>query len=109
MSSAVRIGQPVIAVGAPLGLSSTVTAGIVSSVDRVARMGPGPEQVMLQTDASINPGNSGGPLANLQGQVVGMNTAIATVGEASAGSIGIGFAVPIDRAVTIARQIIDDD
>lgn len=109
VSSALRIGQPVIAVGAPLGLSSTVTAGIVSSVDRAARMGQGPEQVMLQTDASINPGNSGGPLANLQGQVVGMNTAIATVREGGAGNIGIGFAVPIDRAAVIAAQIIDNE
>ncbi len=111
MSSALRIGQPVIAVGAPLGLSSSVTAGIVSSIDRTARLGPDPqsEQPMVQTDASINPGNSGGPLANMQGQVVGMNTAIATIGGAEAGSIGIGFAVPIDRAAAIARQIIDND
>ncbi len=109
VSSGLRIGQPVIAAGAPLGLSSTVTAGIVSSVDRVARMGQGPEQSMLQTDASINPGNSGGPLANLQGQVIGVNTAIATVGEGGAGNIGIGFAVPIDRALSIAEQIIDSE
>ena len=111
VSSGLRIGQPVIAVGAPLGLNSSVTAGIVSAVDRTARLGPGPqsEQLMVQTDASINPGNSGGPLANLQGQVVGMNTALATIGGAEAGSIGIGFAVPIDRAAAIARQIIDND
>jgi putative serine protease PepD len=110
-SSALRIGQPVIAVGAPLGLNSSVTAGIVSSIDRTARLGPDPqaELPMVQTDASINPGNSGGPLANLQGQVVGMNTAIATIGGAEAGSIGIGFAVPIDRAAAIARQIIEAD
>ena len=111
VSSALRIGQPVIAVGAPLGLNSSVTAGIVSSIDRTARLGPDPqsELPMVQTDASINPGNSGGPLANMQGQVVGMNTAIATIGGAEAGSIGIGFAVPIDRAAAIARQIIDND
>jgi putative serine protease PepD len=111
VSSALRIGQPVIAVGAPLGLTSTVTAGIVSATDRTARLGPGmqSELQMVQTDASINPGNSGGPLATLQGQVVGMNTAIATVGGPDAGSIGIGFAVPIDRAATIARQIISND
>ena len=111
VSSAVRIGQPVIAVGAPLGLTSTVTAGIISAVDRQARLRSGPayEQQMVQTDASINSGNSGGPLANLQGQVVGMNTAIATVGGPEAGNIGIGFAVPIDRAAAVARQLIEGD
>lgn len=106
VSSGVAIGQPVIAAGAPLGLASTVTAGIISAVDRTARLGPQPEQQLLQTDASINPGNSGGPLANLEGQVIGMNTAIATVGGAEAGNIGIGFAVPIDRAIEVARAII---
>jgi putative serine protease PepD len=111
VSTALRIGQPVIAVGAPLGLTSTVTAGIVSATERTALLGPGlsSELQMVQTDASINPGNSGGPLANLDGQVVGMNTAIATVGGPEAGSIGIGFAVPIDRAATVARQIIAND
>ena len=106
VSNGLAIGQPVIAVGAPLGLTSTVTAGIISAVDRQARLGGQPEQQLLQTDASINPGNSGGPLANLQGQVIGMNTAIATVGGPEAGSIGLGFAVPIDRAVEVAREII---
>ena len=88
-----------------------MTAGIVSATDRTARLGPGlsSELQMVQTDASINPGNSGGPLANLEGQVVGMNTALATVGGPEAGSIGIGFAVPIDRAATVARQIIAND
>ncbi|MDL9948339.1 trypsin-like peptidase domain-containing protein [Gordonia sp. ABSL11-1] len=107
-STGLRIGQAVIAVGSPLGLSSTVTAGIVSAVDRPARLsGPGRgEQPMVQTDASINPGNSGGPLADLEGRVVGVNTAIATVGGAESGNIGIGFAVPIDRALRIARTII---
>jgi putative serine protease PepD len=64
---------------------------------------------MVQTDASVNPGNSGGPLANLQGQVVGRNTAIATIGGTGSGNIGIGFAVPIDRAAAVARQLIDND
>lgn len=109
VSSALRIGQPVIAVGAPLGLSSSVTAGIVSALDRTARLGGQSGQTMVQTDASINPGNSGGPLANLQGQVVGVNTALATVGGPEAGNIGIGFAVPIDRALATARQLVDDD
>lgn len=108
-SSVLRIGQPVIAVGAPLGLSSSVTAGIVSATDRTARLGGQPGLPMVQTDASINPGNSGGPLANLQGQVIGVNTALATVGGAEAGNIGIGFAVPIDRAIEVARQIIEND
>lgn len=109
-SASLRIGQPVIAVGAPLGLSSTVTAGIVSATDRSARLPGGlPDMEMVQTDASINPGNSGGPLANFQGQVIGMNTAIATVGGPEAGNIGIGFAVPIDRAVAVARDIIAND
>lgn len=106
-SASLRIGQPVIAVGAPLGLASTVTAGIVSATDRTARLPGGlPDLEMVQTDASINPGNSGGPLANLDGQVIGMNTAIATVGGPEAGNIGIGFAVPIDRAVAVARDLI---
>ncbi|WP_185976168.1 S1C family serine protease [Mycolicibacterium sp. 018/SC-01/001] len=106
VSDGLGIGQPVIAVGAPLGLNSTVTAGIISAVDRTARLGPNPAQPLLQTDASINPGNSGGPLANLDGQVIGMNTAIATVGGPETGNIGIGFAVPINRAVEVAREII---
>ncbi len=106
-SSALRIGQPVIAVGSPLGLDGTVTAGIVSAVERNARLGGGASQSVIQTDASINPGNSGGPLVNLDGQVVGVNTAIATLSGRASGSIGIGFAVPIDRAVDVAEDIID--
>lgn len=100
-SSALQIGQPVIAVGSPLGLTGSVTAGVVSAVDRSSGDYPGP---MIQTDASINQGNSGGPLVDLRGQVVGINTAIATVG--SSGNIGIGFAVPIDRASQVAGRII---
>ncbi|MCP2262696.1 S1C family serine protease [Promicromonospora thailandica] len=100
-SAALRIGEPVIAVGSPLGLTGSVTAGVVSAVDRDAGGFPGP---MVQTDASINQGNSGGPLVDLSGDVVGINTAIATVG--GSGSIGIGFAVPIDRAAQVAERII---
>lgn len=100
-SAALQIGQPVIAVGSPLGLTGSVTAGVVSAVDRSSGNYPGP---MIQTDASINQGNSGGPLVDLRGQVVGINTAIATVG--SSGNIGIGFAVPIDRAAEVAEGII---
>jgi putative serine protease PepD len=106
-STSLQIGQPVIAIGSPLGLSGTVTAGIVSATDRDARIGSGSSSV-VQTDASINPGNSGGPLVDLRGRVVGVNTAIATIsgGESRAGNIGIGFAIPIDRAVRVADRII---
>lgn len=103
-SVSLQPGQAVLAVGSPLGLSGTVTAGIVSAVDRTrTTVGGGP---MIQTDASINPGNSGGPLVDLDGRVVGVNTAIATVGAPQSGNIGIGFSVPIDRAVQVADQII---
>ncbi len=99
-SSTLQIGQPVIAVGSPLGLNGTVTSGIVSAVDRGTRSRSTP---MVQTDASINPGNSGGPLVDLEGRVVGVNTSIATLGS---GNIGIGFAVPVDRAVAVAERLI---
>ena len=100
-SGNLRIGQPVIAVGSPLGLNGTVTSGIVSSPHRSS--GSRPE--MIQTDAAINPGNSGGPLVDLEGRVVGINTSIATLGGPS-GNIGIGFAVPIDRVRTVAQSLI---
>jgi putative serine protease PepD len=106
-SESLRIGQPVIAVGSPLGLSGTVTAGIVSAVDRTSRIG-GVARPMVQTDASINPGNSGGPLVDLAGRVVGVNTSIATT-SSRAGNIGIGFAVPIDRAVEVAQKILTEN
>ncbi len=108
-SSLLRIGEPVIAIGSPLGLNGTVTAGIVSTTNRKARLGGRNNQTVIQTDASINPGNSGGPLVNLDGQVIGVNTAIATVRgpSSSAGNIGIGFAVPIDRALRVASRIIN--
>jgi S1-C subfamily serine protease len=102
-SSTVRVGELVLAVGSPLGLSGTVTSGIVSAVDRPVRIGGG-RQSALQTDASINPGNSGGPLVNARGEVIGVNTAIATY--EGGGSIGIGFAIPIDRAAAVAQEII---
>ncbi len=81
--------------GAPFGLSGTVTAGIVSALDRQVRLGNGRRQEAVQTDASINPGNSGGPLVNTRGEVVGVNTAIATL--ENGGSTGIGFAIPIEQ------------
>ena len=97
VSEDLRIGQAVIAVGSPLGLNGTVTGGVVSALDR---------QQMIQTDASINPGNSGGPLVDLAGRVVGINTSIATLGGRASGNIGIGFAVPIDRAADVAADIL---
>ncbi|WP_422774746.1 S1C family serine protease [Plantactinospora sp. WMMC1484] len=100
-----EVGETVLAVGSPLGLSGTVTAGIVSALDRQVRLGDsGARQSAIQTDASINPGNSGGPLVNVRGEVVGVNTAIATLD--GSGNIGIGFAIPIDRAQRAAERII---
>ena len=99
VSADLRIGQPVIAVGSPLGLNGTVTSGVVSALNRGATA-----EAMIQTDASINPGNSGGPLVDLDGRVVGINTSIATLGGRGSGNIGIGFAVPIDRALDVARR-----
>ncbi|MFC0529450.1 S1C family serine protease [Phytohabitans kaempferiae] len=103
-SSDLKVGEPVLAVGSPLGLSGSVTAGIVSAVDRQVRLGDAARQPAVQTDASINPGNSGGPLVNARGQVVGVNTAIATID--GNGNIGIGFAIPIERAAQTAQEII---
>ncbi|MFI5927409.1 S1C family serine protease [Micromonospora sp. NPDC051543] len=100
---ATRVGEPVLAVGSPLGLSGTVTAGIVSALDRQVRLGKNRHRA-VQTDASINPGNSGGPLVNARGEVVGVNTAIATID--GNGSIGIGFAIPIEQVQQTADTII---
>ncbi|GAA4186804.1 hypothetical protein GCM10022252_19430 [Streptosporangium oxazolinicum] len=104
-SADVAVGDQVLAIGSPLGLAGTVTGGIVSALDRQVRLG-GSGQTALQTDASINPGNSGGPLVNARGEVIGVNTAIATLSRRGAGSIGIGFAIPIDRAAPVAERII---
>ncbi|MER7166245.1 trypsin-like peptidase domain-containing protein [Micromonospora sp. NPDC000207] len=100
---ATRVGEPVLAVGSPLGLAGTVTAGIVSALDRQVRLGSN-RHTAVQTDASINPGNSGGPLVNARGEVVGVNTAIATID--GNGSIGIGFAIPIEQVQQSADTII---
>lgn len=99
-SSDLQIGDWVMAIGNPFGLEQTVTAGIVSAKGRV--IGAGPYDDFIQTDASINPGNSGGPLLNLQGEVVGINSAIFSQGG---GNIGIGFAIPIDMAKSIINQL----
>ncbi|MDO5739102.1 MAG: trypsin-like peptidase domain-containing protein [Ornithinimicrobium sp.] len=112
-SEVVEVGQTVVAVGAPLGLDSTVTSGIVSALDRPVVTGGVADQSYIsaiQTDAAINPGNSGGPLLDLAGRVVGVNSAIAqvpsTVGVPS-GSIGLGFAIPAEQAERTAIQIIE--
>jgi putative serine protease PepD len=114
-SSDLVVGQAVVAVGAPLGLSQTVTSGIVSSTGRPVRAGNNSQAVFaaVQTDAAINPGNSGGPLVNLNGDVVGINAAIATANSAGlqvpgqqAGNIGIGFAIPSNEAGRIAAELI---
>ncbi|WP_205752739.1 S1C family serine protease [Cryptosporangium phraense] len=99
-----HVGEPVLALGSPLGLSGTVTAGIVSALNREVRLGGDVRRTAVQTDASINPGNSGGPLVNARGEVLGVNTAIATLD--GNGSIGIGFAIPIDRAAQVATTLI---
>jgi putative serine protease PepD len=114
-SSSLVIGQPVVALGAPLGLSSTVTSGIVSALDRTIQVpGENSQSALLinaiQTDAAINPGNSGGALVNCDGQFVGMPSAGATVpsesGQSSGGSIGLGFAIPSDYALRLADEIM---
>ncbi|MGO2556982.1 MAG: trypsin-like peptidase domain-containing protein [Brachybacterium sp.] len=116
-SSTVEVGQPVMALGTPLGLENTVTTGIISAVDRPVTAsgeeGDGAEATYtsaLQTDAAINPGNSGGPLVDAAGQVIGINTAIAGIPNASgqAGSIGLGFAIPASTATMIAEQLQED-
>ncbi|MFW6115403.1 MAG: DegQ family serine endoprotease, partial [Thermodesulfobacteriota bacterium] len=99
-SDALKVGDWVVAVGNPFGLGNTVTAGIVSAKGRV--IGAGPYDDFIQTDASINPGNSGGPLFNLDGEVVGINTAIFTQ---TGGNIGIGFAIPINMARSVMEQL----
>jgi len=99
-SDTLQIGESVMAIGNPFGLEGTVTTGIVSAKGRV--IGEGPYDNFIQTDASINPGNSGGPLVNQAGQVVGIDTAIVS---RSGGSVGIGFAIPINEAKSILPQL----
>jgi putative serine protease PepD len=108
-SGSLETGQTVVAVGAPLGLSESVTSGIVSNTARPVRSGNDDSAVYLavQTDAAINPGNSGGPLVDLNGAVVGINSSIATTsGSSQSGNIGIGFAIPADLAVRVASELI---
>ncbi|WP_084654493.1 S1C family serine protease [Nocardia altamirensis] len=120
-SGNLQIGQPVVAIGSPLGLAGTVTTGIVSSLNRpVSTSGEGPRNPAapqpvidaIQTDAAINPGNSGGALVDGNGKLIGINTAIASLGAGEpgvgqqSGSIGLGFAIPIDQARRVADELI---
>ncbi|ABK74091.1 S1C family serine protease [Mycolicibacterium smegmatis] len=116
-SANLRVGQDVVAIGSPLGLEGTVTTGIVSALNRpVAAGGDTRNQNTvldaIQTDAAINPGNSGGALVNMNGELVGINSAIATMGgdspNAQSGSIGLGFAIPVDQAKRIADELIQN-
>jgi putative serine protease PepD len=116
-SRSLVVGDPVIAIGSPLGLAGTVTTGIVSALNRTVNVpgengGTTPLFNAIQTDAAINPGNSGGALVDAKGQVVGINSAIATLGgggfgsSGQSGSIGVGFAIPIDEARSVAEELI---
>ena len=110
-SDDVVVGDEVVAVGSPLGLGSTVTAGIVSALERPVTAGEAGDESFIsaiQTDAAINPGNSGGPLLNGEGHVIGVNSAIAQVPgqQQAAGSIGVGFAIPSDVVVRTVDQLI---
>jgi putative serine protease PepD len=115
-SANLQVGQTVVAIGSPEGLTGTVTSGIVSALDRTVTVqtdnGTAVVYNGLQTDAPINPGNSGGPLVNLQGQVVGIDSAIASAGSqgsgqtSQGGSIGLGFAIPVDQAQRVAQELM---
>jgi Do/DeqQ family serine protease len=105
-SSLLRVGDFVVAIGNPFGLGQTVTSGIVSALSR-SGLGLESFEDFIQTDASINVGNSGGALVNLRGELIGINTAILNGGGASSGSIGIGFAIPINMAHQIMLQLVE--
>jgi len=117
-SATLQVGQDVIAVGNPLGLSSTVTTGIISALDRPVTTTdsqgfPGGQSTVvvtnaIQVDAAINPGNSGGPIFDLSGRVIGITSSIATLSSGSSGSIGLGFAIPVDLAARVASELIAD-
>ncbi len=118
-SKNVKVGESVVAIGSPLGLQGTVTTGIVSALDRPVATGgeqgdQGSVMSAIQTDAAINPGNSGGALVNMKGELIGVNSAIASLGGsgggnspgAQAGSIGLGFAIPVDQAKRVSDELI---
>ncbi|MEU9506945.1 trypsin-like peptidase domain-containing protein [Micromonospora sp. NPDC048170] len=115
-SDAMQVGDQVLALGSPLGLQGSVTAGILSARDRTIQAGSNEQRQqpnqgassiagLLQTDAPINPGNSGGALVNTRGEVIGINTAIATAGQGSGGNIGVGFAIPSNKAKDVAGKL----
>ena len=104
-SDRLSVGQSAIAIGNPLGLDRTVTTGVVSAVNRTIRGLP-LEAALIQTDAAINPGNSGGPLLDSQGRVIGINTVVLRDPEGQGAAAGLGFAVPINLATDVARQIL---
>lgn len=118
-SSALRVGESVVAIGSPFGLEATVTTGIVSALNRAVSVGTQEDAnpfgggnsagsttyPAIQTDAAINPGNSGGPLVNMRGAVIGINSSIRTAGAAEGGSIGLGFAIPINSIMPIVEQL----
>lgn len=112
-SSSLRVGQQVVAVGSPLGLQSTVTTGVISALHRpVASVTDGANKPTpldaIQTDAPMNPGNSGGALVDMNGELIGIPSAIATLGMSSgseSGSIGLGFAIPVDQAKHVADEL----
>ena len=115
-SADLKVGQAVVAIGSPFGLESTVTSGIISALNRPVASSDagGSDQTVfpaIQTDAAINPGNSGGPLVDLEGRVIGINSAIRSNGTISsdAGSIGLGFAIPIDLAKNVSKQLVNGD
>ena len=109
-SSKVSVGDPVLAIGSPLGLASTVTSGIISALNRPVTTGVEGSQSYvnaIQTDAAINPGNSGGALVDAQGRIIGVNSAIATLSSGgTSGSIGLGFSIPINEAKRVFEEII---
>ncbi len=109
-SSKVSVGDPVLAIGSPLGLASTVTSGIVSALNRPVTTGDEGSQSYvnaIQTDAAINPGNSGGARVDSQGRIIGVNSAIATLSSGgTSGSIGLGFSIPINEAKRVIEEII---
>jgi putative serine protease PepD len=108
-SNKLVVGQPVVAIGSPLGLSSTVTSGIISALNRPVTTGAtGQESYVnaIQTDAAINPGNSGGALLDGSGRIIGINSAIATLSSGTSGSIGLGFSIPISEAKRLIEELI---
>lgn len=108
-STSISIGDAVVAFGSPLGLSGTVTSGIISALNRPVTTGSTSITSYIdaiQTDAAINPGNSGGPLVDSQGRIIGVNSAIASLGSSTSGNIGLGFSIPFNQAKRIIEEII---